>query len=155
MPSRVILIAFYLIRNYHHRVEERNARKIERLEIAKEKEIYEAKIDFFTNVAHEIRTPLTLIKGPLEKVMRKAGDVTEIKDSLRIMERNTNRLIDLTNQLLDFRQTEIKGFSLNFEQEPISELLEETYTGFKPLAEKLNLRFSLVMLPTRCMRMWI
>jgi len=133
----VLLIIYYLIRNYHRRVEEKNKRKIEHLEIAKEKEIFQAKIEFFTNVAHEIRTPLTLIKGPLEKVMRKAGP--EITDSLRIMERNTNRLIDLTNQLLDFRQTEIRGFSLNFIKANISELLEETYISFKPLAEQKNL----------------
>jgi len=139
----VLLIAYFLIRQYHQRVEEKNARKAAQLEITKEKEIYEAKIEFFTNVAHEIRTPLTLIKGPLEKVMRKAFSIPEIKDSLRIMERNTNRLVDLTNQLLDFRQTEIKGFRLHFEEEAITELLEETYTSFKPLAEQKNLRFHL------------
>jgi signal transduction histidine kinase/ligand-binding sensor domain-containing protein len=138
-----IVLVYLIIRNYHKRVEERNRRKIEHLEIAKEKEIFNAKIEFFTNVAHEIRTPLTLIKGPLEKVMRKAGAITEIKDNLRIMERNTNRLIDLTNQLLDFRQTEIKGFSLNFVKADITELLEETYLSFRPLAEKKNLRFRL------------
>ncbi len=77
--------------------------------------------------------------------MRKAGETVEIKDSLRIMERNTNRLIDLTNQLLDFRQTEIKGFSLSFVLAPISELLEETYVSFKPLAEQKNLIFNLTM----------
>lgn len=136
-----LFIIYYLIRNYHHRVEERNRRKIEHLEVAKEKEIFQAKIEFFTNVAHEIRTPLTLIKGPLEKVMRKAG--AEIKDSLRIMERNTNRLIDLTNQLLDFRQTEIKGFSLNFVRANIAEMLEETFISFRPLAELKNLQFEL------------
>jgi len=92
-------------------------------------------------MSHEIRTPLTLIKGPLEKVIRKASP--EIKDSLRIMERNTNRLIDLTNQLLDFRQTEIKGFSLNFVRADIAEMLEETYLSFRPLAEQKNLPFRL------------
>ena len=138
-----LLLIWLLIRNYHNGVEERNRRKIEHLEIAKEKEIFNAKIEFFTNVAHEIRTPLTLIKGPLEKVMRKAGAITEINDNLRIMERNTNRLIDLTNQLLDFRQTEIRGFSLNFVKANISELLEDTYQSFRPLAEKGNLRFRL------------
>ncbi|HTI12569.1 MAG TPA: two-component regulator propeller domain-containing protein [Puia sp.] len=132
---------YYLIRNYHRRVEERNRRKIEHLEVAKEKEIFQAKIEFFTNVAHEIRTPLTLIKGPLEKVIRKASP--EIKDSLRIMERNTNRLIDLTNQLLDFRQTEIKGFSLNFVRADIAEMVEETYLSFSPLAEQKGLPFRL------------
>jgi signal transduction histidine kinase len=75
--------------------------------------------------------------------MRKTGAITDINDNLRIMERNTNRLIDLTNQLLDFRQTEIKGFSLNFVNANISELLEDTYQSFRPLAEKSNLRFRL------------
>ncbi|MEO6549241.1 MAG: two-component regulator propeller domain-containing protein [Ferruginibacter sp.] len=137
----VMLIIYYFIRNYHRKTEEKNKRKIEYLEIAKEKEIFQAKIEFFTNVAHEIRTPLTLIKGPLEKVIRNTKEMLSIKDSLKIMERNTNRLIDLSNQLLDFRQTEIQGFSLNFAQADITELLEETYLNFKPLAEQKNLNF--------------
>ena len=141
------ILAFALIllgvRNYHNRVEEKNRRKIELLEIKKETEIFEAKIDFFTNVAHEIKTPLTLIKGPLEKVMRKAAGIPEIQDSLRIMERNTGRLIDLTNQLLDFRQTEIKGFQLSFVKANITELVEDTFTGFRPLAEQKNMSYRL------------
>jgi signal transduction histidine kinase len=145
--AAILLLIYYFARNYHQRIREKNRRKIEQLEVAKEKELYEAKIDFFTNVAHEIKTPLTLIKGPLEKVMKKAGDIPEIKDSLRIMEKNTTRLVDLTNQLLDFRQTEIKGFSLNFTKENIPELIEDTFISFKPLAEQKNLQFILGSLP--------
>lgn len=136
-------IILYIIRNYHRRTEEKNNRKIELLEHEKEKELYQAKIEFFTNVAHEIKTPLTLIKGPLEKVIRKADDMPELQNNLQIMERNTNRLIDLTNQLLDFRQTEAKGFSLTFTYINISELLEETFANFKPLAEQRNLIFTM------------
>lgn len=142
-----ILIVIYLVRNYHLRVKEKNRRKIEQLEIAKEKELYEAKMQFFTNVAHEIKTPLTLIKGPLEKVIKKAGEVPGIQDSLRIMEKNTHRLVDLTNQLLDFRQTEIKGFSLNFVKANITELIEDAYLGFKPLAEQKDIEFNIGPLP--------
>jgi ligand-binding sensor domain-containing protein/signal transduction histidine kinase len=144
-----LILIYYFTNAYHQRIKDKNRRKIEQLEIAKEKELYEAKIDFFTNVAHEIKTPLTLIKGPLEKVIKKAGDIPEIKDSLRIMEKNTIRLVDLTNQLLDFRQTEIKGFSLNFTKENISELIEDTFISFKPLAEQKNLLFSLGPLPAK------
>ena len=142
-------IIWFTFLSYHQRVKEKNRRKIEQLEIAKEKELYEAKMQFFTNVAHEIKTPLTLIKGPLEKVIKNAGDIPEIKDSLRIMEKNTIRLVDLTNQLLDFRQTEIKGFSLNFVKANISELLEDTWLGFKPLAEQKNVSFTIGALPAR------
>jgi signal transduction histidine kinase len=98
-------------------------------------------------VAHEIKTPLTLIKGPLEKVIKKAGDMPEIKESLRIMEKNTSRLVDLSNQLLDFRQTEIEGFSLNFIKTNISELIEDAYLSFKPIAEQKNLHFTISPLP--------
>jgi ligand-binding sensor domain-containing protein/signal transduction histidine kinase len=138
-----VLIISYLIYNYHQRIEEKNRRKIELLESAKEKEIFQAKIEFFTNVAHEIKTPLTLIKGPLEKVIRKAQSIPELVNSLKIMEKNTNRLVTLTNQLLDFRQTEIKGFSLNFVNADISHLLKETYLSFKPLAEEKTILFSM------------
>lgn len=139
----LLAFVYYLIRRYHHKSEEKSKRKIEQLGILKEKETFQAKIDFFTNVAHEIRTPLTLIKGPLEKVIRKTAHVPEIKDSLKMMERNTNRLVDLTNQLLDFRQTEISGFRLNFIKADINELLEETYLNFKPLAEQKNLFYNI------------
>jgi signal transduction histidine kinase len=138
-----ILFFYIIIISYHKKVEDKNRQKIELLETEKEKEILEAKIEFFTNVAHEIRTPLTLIKGPLEKVIQKAGQITEIKNSLKIMERNTERLIELTNQLLDFRQTEIQGFRLNFVKADIPEILEDTFSGFRPLAEQKNLNFQL------------
>jgi ligand-binding sensor domain-containing protein/signal transduction histidine kinase len=140
-----LLFIYYIVHNYHKRIEEKNRRKFELLEIAKEKEIFQAKVDFFTNVAHEIKTPLTLIKAPLEKVMKKAEGIPEIKSNLTIMERNTNRLVDLTNQLLDFRQTEIKNFSLSFVRVNISELLEDIYLNFKPLAEQKNLYFKLTL----------
>ncbi len=139
----IVTIAFLLIRNYHKRVQEKNRRKIELLENEKEKEIYHAKIEFFTNVAHEIRTPLTLIKLPLEKTIEKAAHLPELKENLKIMEKNTNRLVDLTNQLLDFRKTETKGFSLSFVKANVSELLEEIYSHFRHAAEQKNLSFKI------------
>ena len=145
----LMALVYYAVRNYHKNVEEKNKRKIELLQVAKEKEIFQAKIEFFTNVAHEIKTPLTLIKGPLEKVLKIAKDIPELSDRLRIMERNTNRLIDLTTQLLDFRQTEIKGFSLNFVKADIAELLQEMFLNFKPLAEQKNLSFTLSLPRTK------
>lgn len=68
---------------------------------------------FLTNVAHEIRTPLTLIKSPLENVLVSPNVSADIRDDLEIMNLNTTRLLDLVNQLLDFRKTETRGFQLN------------------------------------------
>lgn len=137
------LLIFYGVRSYHQQIHIKNKRKIQLWENEKEKEVYNAKIEFFTNVAHEIRTPLTLIKGPLEKVIKISGDVPHLKENLTIMEKNTSRLLALTNQLLDFRKTEINGFSLTFVRSNISQLMLETFTRFKIAAEEKNLQFDL------------
>ncbi len=139
----VIAVAiYYAIRYYHQRIHNKNKRKIELWESKKEKELYHAKIEFFTYVTHEIRTPLTLIKGPLEEIMKEAEDMPAITDNLVIMKKNTNRLIELTDQLLDFRKTEIKGFNLNFVNINVSKLLEENCLRYKSAMEQKNLRLS-------------
>lgn len=136
-------IVYYLVRNYHQRTEARNRQKFEALEVEKEKEVYRAKIEFFTYLTHEIRTPLTLIKGPLEDVMKQSGHQSGIQGSLLTMEKNTNRLLELTNQLLDFRKTEQKGFSLNFVLVNISELLEQNYLQFQGTAVLKGISFAI------------
>jgi ligand-binding sensor domain-containing protein/signal transduction histidine kinase len=129
-----IAIVYSLIQTYHKRSQEK-----------KEKEIYEAKFEFFTNVAHEIRTPLTLIKGPVENLLDRIDELPAIKEDVAMMERNTNRLMTLITQILDFRQTEAKGFSLDFTKVNITDQLQEVYTGFQPLAKKRNLQYTLIL----------
>jgi len=137
------VIAYFLISTYLNRLAEKNRRRFELLEMEKEREIYHSKIEFFTNVAHEIRTPLTLIKLPLDNLIRKKNSTAEINYNLQTMEKNTNRLIDLTNQLLDFRNTEMDKFTLNFVKTDISDLLSETFSSFQLAAEQKNLDFKL------------
>jgi len=125
----------------------REARKhqvqMEKFENEKEKEVYKAKIDFFTNVSHEIRTPLTLIKGPLDSIIQKQEITPEMKEDLTIKSKNTNRLLNLTNQLLDFRRTESQGFQLNFIENNITDLLRDSYQNFSSLARQKKLEFSM------------
>jgi ligand-binding sensor domain-containing protein/signal transduction histidine kinase len=142
-----VSVCYFLLKRYHKRTQEKHQGKIRRLENEKEKEIYEAKIAFFTHISHEIRTPLTLIKGPMEKVMAKANEFPDMEKNLRIMERNTDRLLSLTNQLLDFRKTETHGFSLNFVKTDIISLINDNLLMFSPAIESrklvLQLRLSL------------
>ena len=140
----IILTLFLLLQYYHRYNKEKNDRKIKQLENEKEKEIYQAKIEFFTNIAHEIRTPLTLIKSPLEKLLKKSYKSPEIPKNLGIMDKNTARLLNLVNELLDFRKTEMKHVKLSFVEVNISELLEETYLRFSELIQDKNLKFDLV-----------
>lgn len=132
-------ILFYLFRAYHKRLNEKTKRKLEFLEHEKEKQIYHAKIEFFTSIAHEIKTPLTLIKAPMEQIIKKAGENVDFAYDLKIMERNTDKLIELSSQLLDFRKIEATGFQLNFARVNIADLLLERYNSFNPLAEQKNI----------------
>ncbi|RZK42710.1 MAG: hybrid sensor histidine kinase/response regulator [Pedobacter sp.] len=99
-------IFVYLIYSYNKRVERLNKEKIYKYKVAKEKELYENKISFFTNIAHEIRTPLSLIVAPLDTIMASNDGQPQTKNNLKIIERNANRLLELVNQLLDFRKIE-------------------------------------------------
>lgn len=147
-------IVFVIFRYYHIAQDEKNKRKMETLEKEKEREIYNAKIEFFTNVAHEIRTPLTLIKMPLDKLSKQIPLSADINESLNMMKKNTNRLIDLTNQLLDFRKAEANNFSLTFIKTDINEFLQELYNSFRPAAEQKNISYKLA-LPRLTLHAWV
>jgi ligand-binding sensor domain-containing protein/signal transduction histidine kinase len=137
------LLAYILFRSYHALMNERSKRKLEMLEHEKEKEMYQSKIDFFVNVAHEIRTPLTLIKAPLEKIVDKVGDSPMFGNNLKILESNTDRLIELTEQLLDFKRVENYSVELHCERTDVSKLLYERYLSFKALADQKRINLSL------------
>lgn len=144
MGCLVCVIFYFKRRNYR-----KQHRQMEMLEQEKEREVYHAKIDFFTNVAHEIRTPLTLIKGPLENIILKKEVDSETKEDLYIMKQNTERLLNLTNQLLDFRKTETRGFRSNFTECDVVAVLRETYLRFTSLAKQKGLDF-ILELPQEC-----
>jgi signal transduction histidine kinase/ligand-binding sensor domain-containing protein/DNA-binding response OmpR family regulator len=116
---------------------------IKRLEQEKETELYQAKISFFINIAHEIRTPLTLIKSPLDKVMKNQDIPKDARPYLSVVNKNTDRLLALINQLLDFRKTEIDGYSLNFMKTDIELLLSDICDRFRNTAEEDGLSIEL------------
>lgn len=112
--------SLYLVYTFYR---EKNLQKMAILNIQREKELYQSKIDFFTQVAHEIRTPLTLIKGPLEKIMKKSNIPDDVGKYIVIMDRNTQRLLSLTNELLNFREIETNKFSLTFTKLNITDIV--------------------------------
>lgn len=140
-----ICSAAVAFRYYRRRNRQQQRLAMEKFEREKERELYTAKIDFFTNVAHEIRTPLTLIKSPLENVLASTELPADVRDDLEIMDLNTDRLLHLVNQLLDFRKTETRGFRLNFVECDVAELLKQTYTRFTPVVRQRGLGFTFEM----------
>ncbi len=134
------LIGIYLyIKRY---TERKNNAKIEKIKNEQEKEAYDSKINFFTSIAHEIRTPVSLIIGPLEQIIAKASLLPEkIREELTIIDRNSQRLLTLVNQLLDFRKIEQGTIQLTFSEQNIHELLLGVFDRFKPYVESKNIRF--------------
>lgn len=130
----LICIAFgFLIRFIVKRTEKKHTAEINKLNANKEKEVHEAKIKFFTMIAHEIRTPVSLIIGPLEKIMRSSVSLpTAVCDDLNIINRNSQRLLFLVNQLLDFRKVEQEGLKMRFASQNIYQLLKAVCERFEP-----------------------
>ena len=118
--------------------------EIEKIERSKERELYVAKFDFFTNIAHEIRTPLSLIRGPLENIVAKTGDSPdrELHEELRTMQSNTDRLTTLINQLLDFRKAEQQGFRLHPVECDVREVVENVCLRFVTMARQKHIDFA-------------
>ncbi len=138
----LILLAiavFLIIRFYHLRTVSKNNQRIKELSNKKEKEVYQAKIEFFTNISHEIRTPLTLIKSPLDKLINNNNHSPDAMGHLSIMQKNTTRLLDLVNQLLDFRKTEMESISLTFVECNITELINKTCNRFSEAVNDKNI----------------
>ena len=137
------LLLWYGVKYLKHLEQSKMREKQERFESEKEKEIYRTKIDFFTSIAHEIRTPLTLINGPLENLMDMDIADPEIKHNLNTMSRNTNELMALINQLLDFRKVDSNKMEINTVSINISSMLREWARKFEGEATRRGHTISL------------
>ena len=141
----ILSLAYYTFKRLKLRHEKRNLVKQQLFETEKEKELYTAKLEFFTDIAHEIRTPLTLINGPLESLKEMQIEDVEIQKNLHIMEDNTKHLLSLINQLLDFRKIDSNRFLLAYTIIDINEFLQETKARFEVLATTKNKLISLTL----------
>ena len=139
-------------RNYQlSRLNEKLALSKDKLEVQKEQIVEQnqremegmnAKMRFFTNISHEFRTPLTLITGNISRILQQSKQEfnTSTKDDLNTIERNSNRLLKLINQLMDFRKLESGQMPLRESQGDVVAFLEELYFSFKLFAEKQNIK---------------
>ncbi|GHV14306.1 hybrid sensor histidine kinase/response regulator [Bacteroidia bacterium] len=134
-----LLVCYFLKKSRDKSIENQHI-----FEIKRDKEIYEAKVDFFTNIAHEIRTPLTLINGPLESIMEYDIQNEDIKYNLDIINRNTNQLLQLINQLLDFRKVDSNKFTLDIQQINVNQFISEIISQFEKeiTLKKIQLNFT-------------
>ena len=116
--------------------------KLEQMEALKQKEIYDAKINFFTNITHEIRTPLSLIKMPVDKIVAEKDFTESSRDDIMTIKSNTNRLLELTNQLLDIRKMEKNQITIQFFREDISTIVRKTCEYFAKAAKEQHISYT-------------
>ena len=122
---------------------ERNKFKIQQMEHEAERneEVNQMKFRFFTNVSHELRTPLTLIISPLESMIKETKDERKL-GQLKLMHRNASRLLNLVNQLLDFRKNEVAGLHLSLSEGEIVSYVHNICNSFLMLSEKKNVHLT-------------
>lgn len=126
-----------LIKYIKYREEVKHKKKIDKYE----KELNESKINFFTNLAHEIKTPLSLIKAPIEILKADNSVPKHLKQKIRTIDRNSKWLEDTVSELLEFRQLEEKKYAVHFVRIDLVELLQELYNRFLPYSQFHHIRF--------------
>lgn len=134
----LVLLIYFLHRIYTDRMEARESDK---------------KIKFFINMAHDIRTPLTLIKAPLNEIEEEELTANGT-NALNLAKKNTEKLLNMVTQLLDFQKIEGEAMSLHVEKTNISEYIENIATNFLFFASEKQIDFTL-QLPKEEVMGWI
>ena len=134
----VVFFSLYVVQR-----RERNKFRIRQIEedAKKKEELSQMKFRFFTNVSHELRTPLTLIISPMESMMKEITD-EKLHGKLQLMYRNAQRLLNLVNQLLDFRKNEMAGLHLTLSEGDIVAYVRSICASFLMLSEKKHVHLT-------------
>ncbi len=121
----------------------KNTLALEKFQAEKVKEVTDLKLRFFTNISHELRTPLTLILGPMEELASFKGTFHGFRDKVSLMHQQTRKLLDLVNQLMEFRKVESGHISLRASQNDIIPFIMEIFLIFRLKAEELKLDYAI------------
>jgi signal transduction histidine kinase/ligand-binding sensor domain-containing protein/CheY-like chemotaxis protein/AraC-like DNA-binding protein len=108
------------------------------------KQANQYKLQFFTNISHEFRTPLTLILGPIEKILSDWEPVEEIKNYLILIKKNSQRLRNLINELMDFRTIESKKAELKPLKGDIAKFVGDIAENFEDLAKHQKIKLTII-----------
>ncbi|WP_455587075.1 hybrid sensor histidine kinase/response regulator transcription factor [Bacteroides sp.] len=143
----VILVAsagYVLFRMGKKRVQLHNALHLRELEKAKAEELNHTKLQFFTNITHELLTPLTIISATVDELKVCAPQNGEY---YQIMTGNINRLIRLLQQILEFRKAETGNLKLRVSKGDLAAFVRNCVDNFKPLMKKKKMYFSIITTP--------
>jgi len=136
---------YVIVRFINNRVKLKRELLFEHIENDRKQEIFNMQLNFFTNISHEIRTPLTLIKGPVEELLASSQNDPKTEAKLKTIQQNSDRLLKLVNELLDFRKAEKGHMRMYCEKQDIVAFCFEIYESFKGLAVEKNIEYKFVL----------
>lgn len=140
----LFIICFYLfLRSYKNKVALRSSLEYERKEFLSKQELNEERLRFYTNITHELRTPLTLILGPLEDLIHDSNLPSLYKTKINIIHGSAIRLLNLINQILEFRKTETQNRKLTVSKNNLSNLVSEVGLRYKELNQNSKVNFKI------------
>lgn len=108
-----------------------------------EQQLANIKLRFFTDISHELRTPLTLIASPVSEILEHETLTTNARKHLTLVHKNTERMLHLVNQILDFRKIENKKMKVLLEKTDVLSLLQKVMDNFRLIAEEKNINYQL------------
>ncbi len=139
----LILILYLIFKEIQARIEINQALKIEKIKQEGIHELYQQKLSFFTNVSHDLRTPLTLIIGPLEEMLASGEIEHKFQKKMMRMHKNGQMLLNIVNQILNFRKAEHNDLQLDLEQINLSAFVQNICSQFYEMAESNSLDFEI------------
>lgn len=135
IAAGITVAVFYLYRF-------RKKQQLQKFEEQKKEELHQMQLQFFTNISHELRTPLSLITGPVEKLMKEDAG-SRNKHSYQVIQRNANRLLQLIDELMDFRKAESGVLKLQVMPGTVPVFIHEIAEEFSELALQKNIEFTI------------
>lgn len=137
----ILIFSFLIYRNIKNRIVLKNSLQLQKMEQSKVEELNHSKLQFFTNVTHELLTPLSIISASVEELqMNDAGN----KELYHVMTNNVNRLIRLLQQILEFRKAESGNLKLKVSKADLAQFVRNSIESFRPLIKKKELHLSLI-----------
>ena len=140
LTATIVYVLFYIYR-LRHRVD-------------MEQQLSNIKLRFFTDISHELRTPLTLISTPVTEVLEHEPLTPTAKEHLMLVQKNTNRMLGLINQILDFRKIQNKKMKVLVEETEITAQLQKIASCFEHIAKEKQIEFKICN-TVKAIHLWI
>ncbi|WP_422080909.1 hybrid sensor histidine kinase/response regulator transcription factor [Ulvibacterium sp.] len=125
----VVVKVILNMQSLHHKLE------IEELEMKNVKEVNAAKLRFFTNISHEIKTPLTLITGPVNMLVDRFKGNPDLNGKLRLVKRQANKILQLIDQVQDFQKADAHSLKMNYTRFHFNDFVKNMVQDFEYKAE--------------------